>query len=253
MPFPPLLLIHGPATSAWIWDVWRKFLGALGWNANVLDLRGHGRSLPVEFSTVTMEDYVADVESVTRQIAASFSHHPVLFGWDMGGLVAMMYASGHPETPALVLFSPRPPFQVGGRASAEEVRQTPIESYSAAIYGVRPDDPQALRSLLFDLTDDEMARVIANCASQLESGFARRQRQRGISIPQGSLHCPSLVVYGERDAHFSPELNRRLAIFLAADKLEVGNAGHWGIICGESLVAQTAPKVDVWLRDVLGG
>src|SRR5688500_16319178 len=68
MPAPSLLLIHGAANGAWVWDAWRRHLRELGWATNVLDLRGHGRSLPVDFSAVTMEDYLADVESVTAQI-----------------------------------------------------------------------------------------------------------------------------------------------------------------------------------------
>ena len=111
-----MLLIHGAANGAWVWQFWRRELRELGWDVNVLDLRGHGQSLPVDFSTVTMEDYVWDVESVMSQIKARQGKTPILAGWSMGGLVAMMYAAKHQDVPALVLFEPSAPVQVAGRA-----------------------------------------------------------------------------------------------------------------------------------------
>ncbi len=246
-----LLLIHGATNGAWVWDAWRRQLKALGWEVNVLDLRGHGRSLPVDLSTVTMEDYVWDVESVTRQIAAAQGRHPVVGGWSMGGLIAMMYAAAHPETPALLLFSPSPPLEVAGRAPIEEIRKTPSAPIGPEQYGIYPDDPEASRPALLDLSEEEARRVLANSAGALESGMARRQRKRGISVPPGSIRCPALVVYGEEDRQFSPAENRRLALYLAGESVSIVGAGHWGIVCGERAVAEAAPKVDGWLRRVL--
>lgn len=252
MPFPALLFIHGAANGAWVWDSWRAQMKALDWDANVLDLRGHGRSLQADLSQVTMEDYVSDVEAVTSQIAARLGQHPVIAGWSMGGLVAMMYARGHPETPALVLFASSSPLQVQGRSSAEEVRRTPSAPFGPELYGVYPDDVERSKEALFDLTDEEAARVTEHCKGAQESGFARRQRKRGISISQGSIRCPALVVYGEKDGLFPPEVNRRLALFLGADLLAVPGAGHWGLVYSDSAVAATAPKLDSWLVSALG-
>src|SRR5262245_23646954 len=121
MALPALICVHGAASGAWVWDTWRKHLGALGWQVNVMDLRGHGRSLPVDLSETTMEDYLADLESVAPQIARATGSHPVVVGWSMGGLVALMYAARHADTPALVLLSPSAPLEVAGKASIEEL------------------------------------------------------------------------------------------------------------------------------------
>jgi pimeloyl-ACP methyl ester carboxylesterase len=246
---PPLLLIHGAANGAWVWDFWRRELKALGWDPNVLDLRGHGASLPVDFAAVTMEDYVGDVESVTAQMRARLGAEPVLVGWSMGGLVAMMYAAKHPETPALVALAPSPPLQVQGRGDPEEVRRTPSAPFGPELYGVYPDDPGVSAAALFDLTDAERDAVLERSRGALESGFARRQRKRGIDIPAGVIRCPSLVLYGEEDRHFPPELNRRISLFLGADSIAVPDAGHWGLVYSERAVAAAAPKVDAWLRE----
>jgi pimeloyl-ACP methyl ester carboxylesterase len=207
--------------------------------------------LPVDFSTVTMDDYVHDLESVAGQVAAARGRHPVVAGWDMGGLVSMMYVAAQPETPALVLFSPSPPEEVAGRADPEVVRQTPAATYGPEVYGVFAGDPAASRAALHDLTDVEIDRVLKNSAGAEESGFARRQRRRGIKVAPGAIRCPSLVVYGEEDRHFAPDLNRRTALYLAADTIPVAGAGHWGVVYSEEKVALVAPKVDAWLRQNL--
>jgi pimeloyl-ACP methyl ester carboxylesterase len=249
--YPSILLIHGGITAAWIWDLWRERLNGLGWEVNVLDLRGHGRSLPVDFSTITMEDYVADVASVTAQIAAARGAYPIVGGWAMGGLVAMMHAASQPDPPCLLLFAPSPPVEVAGRADPDVVRATPSGPFGPEVYGLHVDDPEASRQTLFDLTEGEALGLLQRVRGAEESGMARRQRRRGISIAPGAVRSPTLVVYGEQDAHFAPEVQRSLAIYLAADVISVPEAGHWGIVCHEEAVNLAAPRVDAWLRRVL--
>jgi pimeloyl-ACP methyl ester carboxylesterase len=246
--YPSILLIHGGITAAWIWDLWREQLSALGWEVNVLDLRGHGHSLPVDFATITMEDYAADVASVTSQIAAVQGRHPIIGGWAMGGLVAMMHAAAQPDVPGLLLFAPSPPLEVAGRGDPEVVRATPSGPFGPEAYGLQVDDLEASRTTLHDLTEDEARGVLDKVRGAEESGMARRQRRRGVSLEPGAVRAPSLVVFGEQDADFAPEFQRSLAIYLAGDAMPVPQTGHWGIVCHGAAVAQTAPRVDAWLR-----
>jgi pimeloyl-ACP methyl ester carboxylesterase len=245
-----LLLIHGAANGAWVWDAWRSQLNQLGWQVNVLDLRGHGRSLPEDLGQTTMQDYVADVASVAEQIAKQ-GNHPAIGGWSMGGLIAMMYAAANPQTPALLLFSPSPPLEVAGRGDAAQVRATPSGQFGPELYGLYINDTGASAAALHDLTEMEVEEVLRQSEGALESGMARRQRRRGISIAPGAVRCPSLVVYGEADRQFAPELNRRLAVYLGGDVLPVAEAGHWGIVYGERFVRKAAPSLDAWLKRVL--
>src|SRR6478672_10733535 len=112
MAYPSILLVHGAANGAWVWDAWRAALAPLGWQVNVLDLRGHGRSLPADMTEVTMEVYVNDLESVASQIAAAQGRHPIVGGWSMGGLVSMMYTAKTLGVPAQLLFAPSPSLEV---------------------------------------------------------------------------------------------------------------------------------------------
>ncbi len=87
--FPPCLLIHGAANSGSVWSFWQAELSNRGCGSHALDLRGHGRSGLVDLSITKLQDYVEDVCTVASKISQS----PVLIGWSMGGLVAMMAAT----------------------------------------------------------------------------------------------------------------------------------------------------------------
>jgi pimeloyl-ACP methyl ester carboxylesterase len=217
----------------------------------VLDLRGHGRSLRVDLSMTTMEDYLADLESVTGQIERARGTHPVVGGWSMGGLIAQMYAVRHPNTPALLLLSPSAPVEVVGKASIEAIRSIAEGIFGPEQLGLSTSDFKAARGFLGDLTDDEVREVMANSAGAVESGMARRQRRRGISVPASEVLCPSLVLYGGEDVQVPPEQNLRLASSFGGDSIGVPGAGHWGIVCSDRFVAEAAPQVDDWLRRVL--
>jgi pimeloyl-ACP methyl ester carboxylesterase len=245
MPVPSILLVHGAATGAWVWDAWRRELGGLGWQVNVLDLRGHGRSMPADLATVTMEDYVADVASVTVQIAAAQGVHPIVGGWSLGGMVAMMYAAQHPETPGLLLFDPMLPAELG-KPDIATVRRFSGAILTPATFGIYANDRERSREVLFDLDDAELDQYLQRSDGAEESGIALRQVLRGISIPSGAIACPSLIVAPERGG--DDGANSRLASHLEGESLGVPDAGHWGIVCHGPAVASTAPAVDGWLH-----
>jgi pimeloyl-ACP methyl ester carboxylesterase len=248
MPYPSLLFVHGAANGAWVWDIWRRHLRPFGWDTNVLDLRGHGRSLPVDFSTVTMDDYVADLESVADQIGAAKGRQPVIIGWSMGGLVALMYAARRDDVPALVLLSPSPPLEVAGRATAAQVQGISPEPIGPEAYGIYQDDFEASHAVMPDLSETEARQVIANSAGALESGVARRQRRRGISVAAAGVTCPVLVFGGALETGFTPEQNQRLAEYFGGECVVLPEASHWGIVYHGPTVADAALKLDSWLR-----
>jgi len=253
MALPSLLFVHGAASGAWVWDTWRRQLALLGWQVNILDLRGHGHSMPADLATVTLEDYVADVASVTVQIERAQGVHPIVGGWSMGGMVAMMYAVQHPETPALVLLEPSPPLETGGKTPIETVRRFAGEVVRPEQLGLYPDDPARSREALFDLDEAELLDFLARTRGAEESGLAFRQGLRGVSIPAGAITCPTLILYG--DTQTRPDIavqNRALAAHLGGAVMGVPGAGHWGIVCHGRAVAEAAPAVDRWLRRVAG-
>ena len=168
----------------------------------------------------------------------------------MGGLVSMMYAAKHPETPALLLFAPSPPLEVQGKATLQELRGAPLTPFGPELYGVYPDDPEASRPAMPDLTDEEIARVLRTSAGATgeRPGPAAAQERHQRRRPSPARPSSSTATRTRR-------LSRRTAAssraHLGGDSMTVPGAGHWGIVYSERIVAMLAPAVDDWLRRTL--
>ena len=101
---PPIVLVHGAANSAAVWTLWQDRLAEAGWASHAVDLRGHGANPPLDLSHTTMADYTDDV----RGFVAGLDAQPIVIGWSMGGLVAIMVASTG-DAAACVALEPCPP------------------------------------------------------------------------------------------------------------------------------------------------
>lgn len=227
---PPIVLVHGAANSAVVWTYWQQMLASDGWASYAIDLRGHGASSPLDLSSTSMHEYAADVNRLVEQLGRP----PILIGWSMGGLVAMMAAATGGVMACVGLAPSRP-------ARAVDTSR-PLRSgvFTAEEYGVTshdPDDQPAMPDL------DREERQIALASLGPESRFARDERQRGIVIE--SLPVPLLVVTGSVDHQWPRERYRDL--WLPADHLTVEGASHWGLVLSRRALSQAVPAVLSWL------
>jgi len=230
----PIILVHGAANSASVWTFWQRELAAHGWPSYAIDLRGHGRSDPIDLSHASMQDYAADV----HVLAAQFARPPVLIGWSMGGLVALMVAASRVAT-ACVGLAPSTPARQPNTAVAVRVGE-----FGAEEYGITSRDP-AKQPAMLDLDREE--RTVALASLGRESRFARDGRQRGIVIE--SLPCPLLIVTGTRDRQWPRE--RYNDLWLPADHLSVEGASHWGLVLNRRALATAIPAVLRWLESAI--
>lgn len=97
---PPILLLHGLASAAHIWDLVAPLLAARGYSVTALDQRGHGESdkpnTGYDFATIIADD--------TSAVQALGIAHPIVVGHSWGAAVALQYAATHPDqTTALIL------------------------------------------------------------------------------------------------------------------------------------------------------
>jgi len=94
----PVLLVHGLASNARLWDGVALELAAAGHPVAAVDLRGHGRS--------DAPDEGYDVATVADDVAALVRHlgwdRPVVAGQSWGGNVVLELAARHPELPGAV-------------------------------------------------------------------------------------------------------------------------------------------------------
>ncbi len=88
---PPILLIHGLASAARIWDFVAPLLAGRGYVVTALDQRGHGESdkpdTGYDFATI-----IADDAAVLKALAIE---RPIIAGHSWGAMVALQYAATH--------------------------------------------------------------------------------------------------------------------------------------------------------------
>lgn len=92
----PLLLVHGLASNALLWEGAALELVKLGHVVKAVDLRGHGLSEKPD-EGYDMVSVTNDVAELLRILASEGFEHPVVAGQSWGGNVVIELAHMHPE------------------------------------------------------------------------------------------------------------------------------------------------------------
>ena len=229
-----LVLVHGAANSAGAWRFWQRELAGLGRTSYAVDLRGHGVS-PGDLAATSMRDYAADVAAALGDAGKG----PVVVGWSMGGLVAMMAAAaGHAS--ACVCLAPSMP------ALATDT-SLPLRHgvFGPEEYGITSRDP-ADQPNMPDLDAEERAVALASLAN--DSRLARDERRAGVVVE--ALPCPLLIVTGTKDDQWPRSSYDGL--WLKAQQVEAEGASHWGLVLNRRVLRTLVPLVTAWLVDSTG-
>lgn len=97
---PPILLLHGLASSSHIWDFVAPLLAERGYLVIALDQRGHGESAKPHDGY----DFATIIADAAATIGALELVRPIVVGHSWGAMVALQYAATFPEqVMALVL------------------------------------------------------------------------------------------------------------------------------------------------------
>ena len=233
---PPVILVHGAANSARVWTFWQAELARRGWSSHAIDLRGHGASAPAELGTTRMADYAEDVFALARALREP----PVLLGWSMGGLVALM-AAGACRARACVGLAPSAPAR-----TCDSTVPLRTGTFGPEEYGIVSRDAER-QPAMEDLDRDE--RVVALESLGLESRFARDERKAGIVV--GRAPGPVLIVTGTADALWPRR--RYDDLTFAADHVEIVGASHWGLVLNRRLLPAMSSAVGSWLEKNVSG
>jgi len=94
----PIILIHGLASNARLWDGAARALSAHGHRVIAIDLRGHGRS-DKPHNGYDMSSVALDVVDVINHLEHEHSmwHRPLIVGQSWGGNVVVEVAAHHHE------------------------------------------------------------------------------------------------------------------------------------------------------------
>jgi pimeloyl-ACP methyl ester carboxylesterase len=226
-----VVLVHGAANSASVWAYWQRALAERGHPSYAIDLRGHGQSDAIDLSRTSMRDYADDVVSLVHQLSAP----PVLIGWSMGGLAAMMAAETAPAR-AFVGLAPSTP-----AASRDDSKPLRTGVFGPEEYGITTRDPDVEQPAMFDLDREERASALGSLCD--ESRYARDERAAGVVVRH--IGCPALIVTSTGDPQWPR--SRYDALHLPVTHMSVEGASHWGLVLNRRVLADLVPRVVGWI------
>jgi pimeloyl-ACP methyl ester carboxylesterase len=240
---PPLLLVHGALTGSWLWAGFAAYFAERGWEAHAMNLRGHYTSDLADLETTSMHDYADDIGIAVRQLGRP----PVVIGWGIGALTALLYAEQHPVL-GLVLLAPSPPAAaLPRRPLAHELRLVP-DVYDARWWGwIAP--MERLRNWMPDMSEDDLSKMQELLEGALESGSARRERMLGVEVDTTRIGAPTLVIGAGLDDVVHPTEARRTADLLRATYEYFPAASHFGLVMGSESWPEVAGSVLGWLEE----
>ncbi|HZS76945.1 MAG TPA: alpha/beta hydrolase [Ktedonobacteraceae bacterium] len=129
---PPILLLHGLASSVHIWNFVAPLLAEHGYVVTALDQRGHGESEKptsgYDFATIVADDGAA--------VQALGIAHPVVVGHSWGASVALEYAATYPDDVTSVVLVDGGVGQLSARS--EWTREKAIETLAPPRFAGTP-------------------------------------------------------------------------------------------------------------------
>jgi 3-oxoadipate enol-lactonase len=225
-PGPPLVLLHGLASSGADWELQVPAFTAI---ARVIapDLRGHGHS-PMGLGRPSVAAMAADVAALLARLGEPPAH---VVGLSLGGCVAQMLALGHPErVRSLVLVNTFGRLPVAGAGGLRRFAQRGWLLLTAPMPAVAAHVAQGL----FPRPEQAPARAVAVARLGTMPRRAYLTALRAIagfnSLSSGrlaGLRCPVLVVCGDRDQTVPRRAVDALCAALPTAELAVvADSGH---------------------------
>ncbi len=234
---PPTVVLHGGPGAHH--DYLLPGFDALATGRQLIyyDQRGGGRSPVPRDAAVGWQEHVADLEAL-RQVWGL--EQLTITGYSWGGLLALLYATEHPDrVDRLALISPAPAW----RAAREEFERRfternllpELQQRRATLRasGLRETDPDAYAQRLFELSvapyfhNPERARdltpfrVTGRTQQEVWASLGDYDLRPSLS----NIRVPALVLHGDSDP-IPITASRELAQVLAAEFHMVPNCGH---------------------------
>lgn len=234
-----ILFVHMSWGNAALFDYYSEFFAEHGYNCHAIDLRGHGKS-GGDVANTTMADYVTDVQTAVEGLRLA---NPILVGHSMGGLVALMYAREF-ATSAVISIDGSPTIEV----QKVSTKQSYPKKYKPTDVGM-PQNLFAAARAFPDISFMDFLKI--RLLLGVESGIARTERKRGISVPREELSVPLLFI-GAEDGSSVPfgigiEVARAQGQYYRAPVVRIKDATHLGILIGDNWRA-AAEAILTWFH-----
>jgi pimeloyl-ACP methyl ester carboxylesterase len=171
---PPLLLVHGLASNARVWDGVTRRLAVAGHEVAAVDLRGHGRSEGPEdgYDTRTCAE---DLHRLCAELGwtAARGRAPVVAGQSWGGNVVLTLVATHPDAARAIALVDGGWLALGRRfATFKEC----WEALAPPCFdGARYDDlARRIRDARPDWPDEGVTGTLANLRQRADGGVVAR-------------------------------------------------------------------------------
>jgi len=126
---PLVILMHGGGQTRHAWRTTGRSLGAAGYCAVAIDLRGHGDSDWAADGDYSRQAFVRDLESVVTTLRRD---KPILVGASMGAEVALVAAAcGTPNAAALVMVDFAPQTESEGHERSKTFMAAHADGFSS--------------------------------------------------------------------------------------------------------------------------
>jgi pimeloyl-ACP methyl ester carboxylesterase len=198
---PPLVLLHGTASSLHTWNAWTAALSA---HHRILrmDLPGFGLTGPNRSGDYSIGSYVAFLEAFRQALGLT---RFALAGNSLGGQIAWSYAVAHPERVTELILVDSAGFPIEKPALAFTLARVPVLSALLAEMDPRHMVRKTLREAYGDpsrVTPElvERYRLLTLREGNRGAFVARANAARtDRSADLSSLRVPTLVLWGQED------------------------------------------------------
>ena len=231
----PVILLHGGGQTRHAWGGTGRALGAAGWRALAIDMRGHGDSEWAADGDYTIDTYVADLAAVVTALGRP----PAVVGASLGGLTTLLAAGEQAcELAAVVLVDCAPRLEADGVERIIAFMRGGLDGFATledaadaiAAYMPHRARPADLGGLSKNLRLHEDGRYRWHWDPRFVDGTRRptpsKQPQR-LLLAAERLRVPTLLVRGRMSDVVS---EAGAAEFLAharhAEFVDVTGAGH---------------------------
>lgn len=215
---PLVLFLHGIRGNKENWQAQLSALAAKGFKAAAWDARGYGDSDDYDGPLNFRDHFVGDVLRVAEHFGAKKFH---LVGLSMGGRIARNVAIHHADRLlSLTVVNANPGFN---SMSAEAVRRFVTERKTRT--------PESIRRLLGSNPRKGAYEELVASIAKIRDESYRKTLEASVAqdrdAPLESIRVPTLVIGGEEDTVYSPQLARAMAERIAGAELAImKGTGH---------------------------
>jgi pimeloyl-ACP methyl ester carboxylesterase len=222
-----VILIHGFATSSFLWRNVAPAITEAGHTAYAIDMFGHGESdrpVDADFGIAAQAEYL-DAAMTALRVSRG-----IIVGVDIGGDVALRLAATRPERVEKLVLINTPAFDELPARDITQMQRSTAKFAFRTTRGVLGAAPLIEGVLKGSVADPEhmpvklIARYLAPFAGRdgvnhlltLASSITDEDMDE---IDLGTIHVPALILWGDRDEWVDPKMADRLCNALPDGRL----------------------------------